>query len=298
MPYKLAADIIVLAHFLWIIFLLLGALWGVKNKAARIFHLSGLAFAILIQILGWYCPLTYLEVWLRSRHDIALAYTGSFIIHYVEAVVYVELPRTLILFFTLFLCGLNAWIYLRKRKGFQISAERGGFMLTPDQIVTLFNLKPHPEEGGYFVETYRSSEIIPEKALPSRYKGVRFFGTAIYYLLTPETFSMMHRLRSDEIFHFYVGDPVEMLHLQPNGSGEVITMGSDILHGMRPQVVVPKGVWQGARLSKGGRFALLGTTVSPGFEFADYEPGRRDELVKSHPKFRGLIVALTKDSNP
>jgi predicted cupin superfamily sugar epimerase len=171
-------------------------------------------------------------------------------------------------------------------------------MLTADQIMTLFNLRPHPEEGGYFVETYRSSETIPENALPIRYKGVRFFGTAIYYLLTPETFSMMHRLRSDEIFHFYVGDPVEMLQLLPNGSGNVITMGSDILHGMRPQVAVPSGVWQGARLSKGGRFALLGTTVSPGFEFADYESGRRDELVRSYPTFRDLIVALTKDINP
>jgi predicted cupin superfamily sugar epimerase len=170
-------------------------------------------------------------------------------------------------------------------------------MVTADQIMTLFNLKPHPE-GGYFAETYRSSDTIPEKALPSRYKGVRFFGTAIYYLLTPETFSMMHRLRSDEIFHFYVGDPVEMLQLLPNGIGEVITMGSDIVHGMRPQVVIPRGVWQGARLSKGGRFALLGTTVSPGFEFTDYESGRRDELVKFYPGFRDFIVALTKDTSP
>ena len=170
-------------------------------------------------------------------------------------------------------------------------------MLTADQIITLFNLKAHPEEGGYFVETYRSSEAIPEKALPSRYKGVRFFGTAIYYLLTPETFSSMHRLRSDEIFHFYFGDPVEMLQLLPDGSGKVTTIGFDILHGMQPQAVVPRGVWQGARLLKDGKFALLGTTVSPGFEFADYESGRREELVSSYPRFRDLIVALTKDSD-
>jgi hypothetical protein len=121
MLHKILADIVVLIHFLWIIFLFLGALWGIKNKAVRIFHLSGLAFAFLIQIFGWYCPLTYLEVWLRSRHDFALTYTGSFIIHYVEEVVYVELPRILILFFTLLLCGLNVWIYFRKRKGVQIS---------------------------------------------------------------------------------------------------------------------------------------------------------------------------------
>ena len=101
---------------------------------------------------------------------------------------------------------------------------RGGFMLTADQIKVLFNLKPHPEEGGYFVETYRSSETISEKALTSRYKGVRSFGTAIYYLLTPETISAMHRLQSDEIFHFYLGDPVEMLQLWPDGSGRVLIL--------------------------------------------------------------------------
>jgi predicted cupin superfamily sugar epimerase len=104
----------------------------------------------------------------------------------------------------------------------------------------------------------------------------------------------MHRLWSDEIFHFYSGDPVEMLQLSPDGSGRVAILGSDILNGMQPQAVVGRGVWQGARLLKGGKFALLGTTVSPGFEFADYESGHRDELIKSYPQFRELIIALTK----
>ena len=167
-------------------------------------------------------------------------------------------------------------------------------MLMADQIITLFNLKPHPEEGGYFVETYRSSETLSEKALPSRYRGIRSFGTAIYYLLTPETFSAMHRLQSDEVFHFHLGESVEMLQLWPDGSGTVIKMGSDIVNGMQPQVIIPRGVWQGARLIKGGRFALLGTTVSPGFDLADYESGRRDELVKSYPQYQHLITALTK----
>ncbi len=167
-------------------------------------------------------------------------------------------------------------------------------MLTADQIISLFNLKPHPEEGGWFAETYRSSETISEKALPSRYKGIRAFGTAIYYLLTPGAFSAIHRLQSDEIFHFYLGDPVELLQLQPDGSGKVLILGSDILNGMQPQVVVPRGIWQGARLLKDGNFALLGTTVSPGFEFMDYESGHRDELVKSYPQYREWIIALTK----
>jgi len=167
-------------------------------------------------------------------------------------------------------------------------------MITVDQIKTLLNLKPHPEEGGYFVETYRSAENILEGALPIRYQGARPFATAIYYLLTPDTFSAIHRLQSDEVFHFYLGDPVEMLQLFPDGSGRVHILGSDILNSMELQVIVQRGVWQGARLLRGGRFALLGTTVSPGFDYKDYESGRRHVLLKSFPKFRDLIIALTK----
>ena len=115
MVYKILADVVVLIHFLWIIFLFLGALWGVRNKAVRIFHLSGLAFAFIIQIFGWYCPLTYLEVWLRSGHDPSLTYTGSFIVHYVEQIVYIELSRSLIFVLTLVLCGLNLWLYWKKK---------------------------------------------------------------------------------------------------------------------------------------------------------------------------------------
>ena len=116
MFHKILADIVVLIHFLWIIFLFLGALWGIKNKTVRIFHLSGLAFAFVIQVFSWYCPLTYLEVWLRSRHDASLTYTGSFILHYVEQVVYIELARDLIFVLTLALCGLHLWLYSKKKR--------------------------------------------------------------------------------------------------------------------------------------------------------------------------------------
>jgi hypothetical protein len=114
MLHKILADIVVLLHFLWIIFLSLGALWGIKNRAVRICHLSGLAFAFIIQIFGWDCPLTHLEVWLRSRHDSSLTYTGSFIIHYVERIVYIEPSRYLIFVLTLVLCGLSLWLYSKK----------------------------------------------------------------------------------------------------------------------------------------------------------------------------------------
>lgn len=165
--------------------------------------------------------------------------------------------------------------------------------MTADEIIDLLKLKPHPKEGGFFSETYRAEETIPAGALPKRYGGVRAFGTCIYYLLTPGTFSAIHRLQSDEIFHFYLGDPVEMLRLFPDGRGKTVTIGFDLRAGMMPQVIVPRGVWQGSRLVAGGKFALLGCTVAPGFDFADYEHGRREDLLANHPGFWEKIVALT-----
>jgi hypothetical protein len=115
MLFKILADIVVLIHFVWILFLFLGGFWGVKNKAVKIFHISGLFFALLIQIFDWYCPLTHLEVWLRSKHNPAITYTGSFIIHYVEKMIYIEISRSLLILFTILLCGINAWLYLKKK---------------------------------------------------------------------------------------------------------------------------------------------------------------------------------------
>ena len=111
-------------------------------------------------------------------------------------------------------------------------------MITAQQIIATLGLQPHPREGVYFVEGYRSEESIFGEALPGRYSGPRSISTAIYYLLTPDAFSEMHRLRSDEVFHFYLGDPMEMLQLRPDGTGEVVMLGTDIVGGMRPQVVV------------------------------------------------------------
>jgi predicted cupin superfamily sugar epimerase len=127
-------------------------------------------------------------------------------------------------------------------------------------------MKPLPGEGGYYVETYRASEKISETALPAGYTDQRSFSTATLYLLTPNTFSALHRLKSDEIFHFYLGDPVTMLQLHPDGPSEVTTLGQDIMNGQRVQVTVPKNSWQGCFLNEGGRFALMGCTAAPGFE--------------------------------
>lgn len=114
MLYKILADIVVLIHFLWILFLIFGAFAGIRNKNIKIIHISGLVFAFVIQIFGWYCPLTDLEVWLRSKHDPSLAYAGAFIIHYVEGVIYIEISPWLIFALTLLLIGFNTWFYLGK----------------------------------------------------------------------------------------------------------------------------------------------------------------------------------------
>src|ERR1700678_2949214 len=132
-------------------------------------------------------------------------------------------------------------------------------MLTAEEIRALLQMRPHPIEGGYFAETHRGAPVLPQSLLPG-YPGDRAISTAIYYLLTPDTISAMHRVRGDEMFHFYLGDPLEMLELRPDGSGKTILLGQDILSGMELQHAVRGGVWQGSRLREGGKFALLGTT--------------------------------------
>ena len=166
--------------------------------------------------------------------------------------------------------------------------------MNAEKLKLLLNLVPLSIEGGYYAETYRSSDIIPSEALHSRYSGSRSVCTAIYYLLESDTFSELHRVASDEIFHFYLGDPVEMLQLWPDGRGKRVLIGTDIESGMAPQLVVPHGVWQGARLVGGGKLALLGCTVSPGFDYADYESGSRRFLGEAYPEYRDLICALTR----
>jgi predicted cupin superfamily sugar epimerase len=159
-------------------------------------------------------------------------------------------------------------------------------MLTADDLIAALHLQPLPLEGGFYRETYRSRDRIPP--------GTKAVSTAIYYLLTSETFSAVHRLPTDEIFHFYLGSPVQMLQLWPDGQGQVITLGPDVLAGQTPQVVVPRGVWQGSFLVPGGTYALLGTTMAPGFDFTDYEAGNREQLSADYPAHVDLIRRLTR----
>jgi predicted cupin superfamily sugar epimerase len=162
-------------------------------------------------------------------------------------------------------------------------------MPTPQEIIEALELKPLPLEGGYYHETYRSPDVVSASAS----RGARSGATAIYYLLTADTHSALHRLPADEIFHFYAGGPVRMLQLRPDGSGDLVLLGSDVLAGQRPQVVVSRGVWQGSFLAPGAEFALLGTTMAPGFDFSDYEAGDRAALSAQYPEFSEIIRRLT-----
>ena len=159
--------------------------------------------------------------------------------------------------------------------------------MTADEIKTLLNLAPHPE-GGFYRQTYVSEERV------GLARGARALGTAIYYLLEPGTFSEMHVIASDEVFHFYLGDPVEMLQLWPDGRSALLTIGPDLQTGQQPQLTVPAGVWQGTRLVEGGKVALLGCTVAPGFDFADYRGGSYAELVEKWPAEAERIRELTR----
>jgi len=160
--------------------------------------------------------------------------------------------------------------------------------MTAAELKALLKLEPHPIEGGHFRRTYTSSVRIDLA------RGARPAGTAIYYLLEPGTFSEMHVLSSDEIFHFYLGDPVEMLQLYSDGRSARFILGPDLADGQHVQLVVPAGVWQGTRLLDDGKVALLGCTVTPGFDFADYRGGSYDELSAKWPAEASRILALTR----
>jgi predicted cupin superfamily sugar epimerase len=168
-------------------------------------------------------------------------------------------------------------------------------MKAAQQIIEFFGMKPLPREGGYYVETYRSRDKIGKAALSEKYIGERNLATAILYLITPETLSALHRIISDEIFHFYLGDPVTMLQLHPDGTSQIVTLGQDVLNGQRIQVTVPADTWQGCLVSEPGRFALMGTTVTLGFESADFELAARAELLERYPNQRDLIMRLTRE---
>ena len=143
------------------------------------------------------------------------------------------------------------------------------------RIIEKLRLEPLQQEGGLFAQTYVSDDSDASGAPAA---------TAIYYLLEGESFSHMHRLTGDEVYHFYLGDPVELLELLPNGESRLVTLGPDILNGQEVQHVVRAGSWQGSRLADGGSWALLGTTMHPGYSDEGYEHGCASQLISEYPE--------------
>jgi hypothetical protein len=115
MVYKVLADGVVAVHFLWILFLIFGGVWGIRYRLIKLVHIPALVFAFFIEIFDWYCPLTHLEVWLRGKHDRSLAYAGSFIIRHLERLVYLDVDRRFIVCLTIMLCGFNGWLYFGRK---------------------------------------------------------------------------------------------------------------------------------------------------------------------------------------
>jgi len=167
--------------------------------------------------------------------------------------------------------------------------------MTADDVKQLLQLEPLRMEGGFYRETYRSRWMVSPDYLPEGMQGMHSIGTAIYFLITPESYSRLHRLPGTEIFHFYMGDPAVMLQLMPDGTHQTITLGTDLASGARPQVVVRGHVWMGCKLAPGGKFALMGTTMAPGFAHSDYQGGVRDQLIEHYPAAADLIREYTRE---
>lgn len=163
-------------------------------------------------------------------------------------------------------------------------------VLTPERLVALLGLQPLPIEGGYFRQTYLASQTMPSSGASTLPRPA---GSAIFYLLHGPNFSALHRLRTDELYHFYLGDPVQMLLLYPDGSIQQPILGQDLEAGHHLQFLVPAGVWQASQLIKQvGGFALLGTTMAPAFDQAEFELGLAAHLMPQYPSVASRIQQL------
>lgn len=165
---------------------------------------------------------------------------------------------------------------------------------TIGMLIDKLSLKPHPE-GGYYREVHRSAGVIPHTALDGTFKGDRNYSTSIYFLLTSATFSAFHRIRQDELWHFYIGSPIHVHIIDDLGNLQTQTVGNDIAAGNHLQLVVPAGCWFASGVTKPDAFSLVGCTVSPGFDFNDFELGTRAQLIRDYPQHADLIKAFTRE---
>lgn len=155
------------------------------------------------------------------------------------------------------------------------------------------NLQPHPE-GGYFAEVYRAEGVIPSSVLPMGFNGGRNFSTSIYYLLQHPQFSAFHRIGSDELWHFYSGNGLNIFVIHPSGKMEILKLGNNPEQGESFQHVVKAGCWFASVPDKEKTFSLVGCTVSPGFDFRDFELAKRETLIQQFPQHKELVTRLTK----
>ncbi len=160
------------------------------------------------------------------------------------------------------------------------------------ELVAALGLVPHPE-GGFYAETYRSPESVRAEHLPARFGGDRPFATAIYFLLKSGHPSHLHRLHADELWHFHEGSPVAIHILDPGGEHRTIRLGPAIGEGETFQAAIPAGCWFGAEVLVPNSYTLVGCTVAPGFDFADFEMGERGSLVAAYPAQWEMIERLT-----
>jgi predicted cupin superfamily sugar epimerase len=163
-------------------------------------------------------------------------------------------------------------------------------MLTAKQIIEILGMQPLVPEGGYIKVLDSSGFIIKKENLPERYTSDKPVCSTILYLITKDTFSRMHRLPTDEIYHFYMGDAVEQLQLFEDGTGKTVRLGHDLANGELVQSVAPASCWQGSKLAEGGEYALMGTTMAPAYTDDDYTDGVKEYLVKKYPMFEHEIM--------
>ena len=159
-------------------------------------------------------------------------------------------------------------------------------------IIEALELQKHPE-GGFYRETYRSEGSIPQEVLGETFSGKRNFATGIYFLITSESFSAFHKINQDEMWHFYDGAPMNLHMISPEGSYSVVKIGKNISEGDVPQFTVPAGFWFASEVAEENNFSLLGCTVSPGFDFDDFEMPPRAQLIALFPHLEGIITKLT-----
>jgi uncharacterized protein len=162
-----------------------------------------------------------------------------------------------------------------------------------DNLVKILKLEPHPE-GGYYKESYRSQGIIGFNDPTSNFSGERNYCTAIYYMLTTDTFSAFHRIKQDEIWHYYDGLPIQIHEIKSNGDYLITTLGREVVKGEQPQFVVPAGSWFGVSIVGDNGYALLGCTVAPGFDYTDFELADRANLISEFPHHAEIITRLTR----